>query len=456
MRVIVLIFSLLVSITVFSYDITIDENQKVLSTFSGDINHQQGFQAVLTKNKNKNTFDIIPFLIDESGTINQLSKVSFQKKVSILSYHLNDGVLSVLVKEKKNKKKSYLKLIDFNIKTKAYAVTELDDSLSKHLLRLENQTISFHKTGDELYFVKIINGKQIIKKQILIKDTIILKTFSFDYFSAINTHEYVENGSTALNNLYIYNDYFYFVNLDKKENTTHVLRFDFNNLDDYKSIDVKNNTFDKIKDFNTYMYKNDIITVVSGKKDMIIKITDFDTETSNFKVSGMKELVTILDNEKLNEFIKKTSKTKYHPTITANNSVDNHIVINVSYVERTYSYSYDWWFMNWTMQQQMMQQQMMNTMPSFGPNVQEVLPFINTEKKKMQFVIDANYKILKSASTKTQYKDIDTDGYLEDYKDDSSKKWLTAAFTNNNYFIIYFDKQNRKIRLEKKNYYNLN
>ncbi len=438
--------------------ITVDKNQKVLGTFSGDLNHKKGFQAFFTKNKKTKSFEMIPILIDEKGEIQQLKKVVFKHKMYILSYQLNKEVLSLLIKEERKGSGQNIKMVDINTKTQEHHIKELGRFIENQtIFRLKDKTFLFHKKGRKLFFTSIRDSKNIINRDIEIdkEHNNILKTFfKGDYIIAVNSNEFVKNGSIVDNTAYFKNDKVFFINLNKKHKTTNVLRFDFNDLENYKAISIKNDAFAKVKDFNSYLYDGDIVTAISGKEDAIIKITNFDTEKTSFKISAMHDLSSLLDTKSLQKFIKKSSKSKYKPTITANTSIDKNIVINIDFVEKAkYSYYYDWVWYDYLMfqQQALMKQQQINR--NFGPKVQEIILFsAEEEKTSMQFVISKDYKILKEASTKTMYQDIDKDGYLDKHKEDKSKKSLTGVFTDTNYYIIYFNKKTRKIIVKEQQY----
>lgn len=462
MKTIILsIITLFTSTFMLSNDITItiNKNQKVIGTFSGDLNHKRGFQAFFTKNKETKSFEMMPILIDEKGDVTQLEKIIFKNRMYILSYHLNNEILSLLIKEERKGSGQTIKMLDINTKTQKHFIKELGRfNQYETIFRLKNKTFLFHKKKRKLFFTSISDSKNIIKKEIEIgkeRNNIFKTFFTGDYFTAINSNEFVKNGSISDNTIYFKNDKIFFMNLNKKRKTTNVLRFDFNDLENYKTISIRNNAFEKVKDFNSYLYDGNIVTTISGKEDTMIKITNFDSKETSFKVSVMDDLGLILNVDNLQELIKKSSKSKYKPTVTANTSVDNNIVVNIDFVEKSkYVYYYNW---NWMFQHQMMvqqQQQMIQNMNrNFGPNGLDIIMFPIVEKKRfMQFVISKDYKILKNASSKTIYKYIDTEAYMKKEEEDKSKKSLTSVFTDSNYYIIFFNKNSRKIIIKKQQY----
>ena len=64
----------------------------------------------------------------------------------------------------------------------------------------------------------------------------------------------------------------------------------------------------------------------------------------------------------------------------------------------------------------------------------------------MQFVLNTKFEILPKASTKTKF--IDANPYLEPFKDDKTKRNLTAFFTNTNFILFILTKNSIKLSLK--------
>ena len=460
-RTTIMTLLLLISFSLFSNEIEIklSKDQKVLGTFSGDIHQQSVFQAVMIKNKETKKYEIIPVFINEDSKTIILDKLEFKKEMIILSYHEDNDILTLLVKNKKGK--SIVQIVDIDTKTKKVNTEVLEDwSLGTMVIRLNDKTILYNEKKGKVSFTEIQNITNIKNQHIEFeKESDILKTFFKVNSTNVNTNEYVENGSISLNNLYVNDENIYFTNYDEKSKNLNVLKLDLNNLKDFKSVKIENiDEFEKIKDVNSFIFKDNIITTIASKDDVIIKVINFDSEKTLFKKSVKNELIDYLDTELVTEFLKKSSKKRYKPTVTANLSVDNNIIMNVDFVDvNTYNYHYDWWFHHWAfMHQQMMfqQQQIMNSMPgSFGPNAKFDYVMFEDQKSTMQFVLNTDFELVKEASKETVYKNIDEDEYLEAYKKDKVKKHLTVGFTTNTYHLIYYSKKEKVIVLKSKKQY---
>lgn len=457
---ITLLLALFISLNMLSNDIKIDikDNQKLVLTYSGKLGAKKGFQAYLIKNLDNKKFELFSYFIND-GNVISLEKIIFDHKISIISYHLNNNTISMLIKEERRGSGQNLRVLDINTKTQEYSIKEMGRfDPEKTILTLKDKTIIFYKENMKLFFNLIIDSQNITNKYLEIdKDT--RKTFfNEEHITAINSDDFVKNGSAQNNTLYFNNNTIYFTNLNKKRKTTSVLCVNFDNLESFKTIIIKNDAFENIKDFNSYIFEDNIITVTCSKNDAEIKITNLNNKKTNFRIFLRKDLSKLLDSKMLYNFIKTSVKTKFKPTVTVNLSVDNNLVVNLDFIEKTQYYYNNNWNLHWMMQHQMMQHQMMIQQQmmqrNFGPSAQEFyLPlFKEKENTLIQFVISNDYKILKNASTKTKYKNIDIESYMEDYKEDKSKRLLTALFNDDNYYIIYYKRNIKTVFLKKLNY----
>jgi len=435
-------------------EIQLSKKEKVMRTFSGDLNHKKGFQSVLIKNGVTKKYEILPIFINENGKITYFERVSYKKEPRIISFHMNNENLTLLVKEKYKDKE--IQIIDINTISKKITSKVIKRKLaSEKIIRLNDKTILFNKIGRKLVFTSIENGENIDEKDITFeKGNELLRTFfKDDNITVVNTNEFVKNGSITANSIYYVDGSVLFINNIKSK--TSLLSFDLDNLKNYKTIEIDNNEFEKIKDSNTFLYGDKVISTVTGKDDTIIKITNILDNKNDFNISVKDKLASLLDKKLVEGFLKNASKSKFKPTVTANTSKDNNIVINIDFVEKSkYYYQHDWWMMHWMMQQQMLHMQQMqhinNMSHNFGPNIQNEYDVFSSEEKKtsMQFVLSPSFKVLPEASKETKF--IEYDSYLEQYKEDKAKKKLTAVFTKDNYYIIYYSKETKKIIIEKK------
>ncbi|SDX16790.1 hypothetical protein SAMN05444411_103254 [Lutibacter oricola] len=449
-------------------EFTPSKNQKIEGTFSGDISKKQSVHLIFANNKTSKTYEVIPFYMDEMDKIVQLENINFKKSPGIVSYHLSKNTLTLILSEKEKKTSQFYHIIDYNLENLTKTSKKIEKKDEDFTIRQPKCTYIVNTQKTYLNIQRIDNSNTINQHQVTPTNSEKFKEiFKNNSPDVVNTNEFVKNGS--INNLqsYLENNKLRFIKLNNKTNTVNSISI---NLEDYsyKFNDFENNDLIDNKDSNSFIHDQKLFSILVSKKDALLKINDLDKGKELLKKSLLNEIKSI-DKSKIENIIKKASKGKNKPTITINKSINNKMVVNVDYVDaRVYNYHFNWWFHHWMWQQQQWHtQQMMNMMQnqinintqnfqrmksfsSFGPNVFDYGDSMYTSsiKKSITFVLDSGLKINKNASTKTKFKEIDRDKYLNPLKENTKLRHITASFQKDSFRYIYYSKTLKKFYIK--------
>jgi len=459
MKKIITALLLLAAITIEATEVEykLNENQKIEGTFSADLNKEQSIHLIFTKNSKSNLYEITPFYMDSEENTSMFNVIETKKRSSIISYHIQNNTLSLLLSHKFKKIEEYI-IVDFDLNTKKQTIKKIKKGESNTVFRLKNKTIIINKLKTSWDIIEINSTKTISKSNIKINAEN-QKDFETIFESSpdiVNTNEYVKNGSIQKNQAFYNDNKIIFTNTSNSSFNTKIITIDLVTKN-YSFIKYLNSEIEKIKDINTYIYNNTIFSIIVNKTDAILKINKLNKVENLYRASLNNELANYLDSEIVKSLIKKASKKINKPTITVNKSIEHKLVLNIDYVDtNTYSYNYDWWLHHWMFTQQVHMQQTMHhikvNLPSFGPNpmLYNDLAFYTTktEKKSIKLVMNTDFSINKNASKETINKEIDRDNYLDKLKKNKDLKHITASFQEKSFRYIYYSKPLKKFQIK--------
>lgn len=437
----------------------LDSNQKIVGTYSGDINKKISVHLIIYKDRTSKKHGIKPFYIDEKGEILQFDEINFEKQPSIVSYHLNKNNLVLLVKESL-KKTERLNILSINIKTKEVNSKAIENFENPNLIfRLKNKTLLITKEDEFLLTKEVENAKNIrdIETPIESKYESSFNDFFDTTLDAINTNEYVKNGSVKDTKAYYSNNTLIF---DTSKNGIRTLILDLSkNTIKFNRVDVNVKDY---KDINSFIHNNKLFVFGNNKKDINIKAFDVTTGNKLFESNLLADLSNQFDNEDINRLIKKSSRKAFKVTGTVNETVEDNMVINIDYVDtRTYNYNYNWWWNHTWFQQQMMWQQQLqqiqnrmnntNTMRgSFSGSVTDYITssvvnrsLLIENKKSIKVVLNKNFEVVKNANAESKFKEIDVDKYIDAIKKNTKLKHVTMSFTDSTSRYIFYSKKTK-------------
>lgn len=468
-KVLTFVFLILyVSINYANDVIKLPKHFKVENTFSGDLSDTQSFHLIFSKNKENKQYTIHPYLFD-GKEVTTIEPVENNKEFKVVSFHKRNNILSILCSYD-IKNKSFLKRVDFNLDTKTSSLSnEFDNEDFLSSVRLKDKTILVYKTDDKFTIKEFFGNEPVNEKSYTFKEKDVIKNFlKKENVTTIKTDEFVANGSPNKVKLYYVENSLVFTkdsdepfNIaiggiplnNKKTNTTQVLKIDLTT----KKVEpvltkINNGDGEKFKKATSYFLNNKLFQLALSKKKALVKITDI-TEDKTLNTITLDESLTpyIKGNPNFigfEKFLKTAGKNKYNATITANSSKNgDELVVRVDYVDKDYSYNYNWW---WHHQQFMMHNQMMHQMrmsvPSgFGPSQPDDFAFdfavIKKDKRFFELVIDTNGQLLKNDLPETIYKEIDKKEYIDKLEDVKDIKHESSCFLKDEFRYIGYSRK---------------
>lgn len=437
--------------------IKLPENYKVKGSFSGELNGTDSFHIIVAQNKDQRDFDLFLYAFT-ANKVEYLTKVTYEKQPSIVSFHSTSNVLTLIVSYENNRKDFY-NVLDVNLSNGE--VQKSNDLLNENVLatfRDKEVTILLNGSKKEMT-ATIINSSNAMKK---ISTTNFNKKIYDKYFNGsvdeINQNEYVKNGSINAVKGYHQGDKLIFTK-DSKEfvgsksrHYTSTLTFDLITGSVIEEI-ISNASYDNVREYESYLLENVLVQFIGNKKEGWIKVYD----TKSIKQLQNYDLLTIDLNKittgkdfiSIEDFLKESGKKKHVITLTLNKTKSSNFLVRLDYVLNTYNYNYNWWWWHQHMfmmhQNQMMMQ---NSIPTgFGPddfsNYLHYLSYEGTNNYSIQFVIDNNGEIVNEPVANTRYKPIDKKKYVDELNDNKTYKHSSSCFVDGIFRYIAYNKKNR-------------
>ncbi|MBV7269138.1 hypothetical protein [Winogradskyella luteola] len=437
-----------------SKDIRLDKKYKVESTFSGNTLGDDSFHLIIAKNTSSKAYDIIPYHYKNGETI-QLKPVSFAKEPNVLSFHNNEGTLSLITKSKEGKSEK-IRVVDIDLAT---GESKKSDSFSaddfKAVIREKDKNILLYAEKESIILVNAIGTESIETVEVKPSDGAqeFFKSLSNSNVDAINASEFVKNGSIKDFRAYFDGGVLTLTQEDSKEGATSVVQIPVvNNSKSMANVETLKNTSlnGKIKKSTSY-FSNDKLYQLKLKKDEA-KLDIFDMSTvTKTTIDLLNEAFknAVSDKNSAEKFIKNASKNANAPTVTINKAAKGGAKVRFDYVNKnSYNYRYNWWWHHqWMMQQIMWQQQQQMQMhmraSGFGPNVVEDVFFVKDEESHFEIGLDVNGNITNPEDLETIHKDIDKKSYINDLDENKKYKHSSTVFTDNNFRYIAYDKKSK-------------
>lgn len=459
--------------------ISIPDNYRIESTFSGDLSAENSFHLIFSKEKKTKEFKVFTYLFD-GFTIHKLpSLLNENASYNVVSYHQKNDVLTLLLSYK-IKKDLFIQKIDYDLvtnnKTEFTAISH-NDFLTA--IRTKDTSILIYKSDDILTVSSYQGSEASLNKELILKDHEVVADFLKDNaVTSVKTDEFVANGAINKVRLYYEDDNLFFtrdtdepfnVNLigislnNKRENTTQLLHFSLKDETLTPKFTVfENANEEKFKKATSFFTEDKLFQLALSKKSGFIKISDVHSGDALNKISltdlASSQLKGNSDFDGMENFLKSAGKNKYNATITANKTLSDKIRVRIDYVDIDYNYNYNFWFhqqMMWQMQQDMMNQHIRRSIPSgFGPFLMNDDAFENaiTDSKKRYFelLIDVKGSLLDEDLPEPFFRDIDKEFHMDTLEDVDKYKYESSCFLNNSFRFIAFDIKEKKFIIQTK------
>ena len=435
--------------------ISLSRNYKVENTFSGDTHDSESFHLIIAKNSKLKQCEIIP-ISNTDGELNQLKSVAFKKMPNVVSYHNNGNILTLVVSSK-GKKEDEFTVVDINLKTgESERSDPISDTDFKTVIRKKKSNLLVFSDKTSLNIIDIkdsktfntITGESTETTQELLKD------LNKSSLSAVNTDEYVANGSINTFRAYAEDNTVFITKEDAKENETSVVKIPLNGPLSVKleSKIYKSKALEDAKKSTSYVQSGQLFQMSISKSVGHLSVFNLqDDSETNLDLATVKVSKTSSDFESISEFLKQATRAKNEPTVTINDANNGNVVVRVDYVnKKEYNYNYNWWWHhNWAFQHHMMmmhqQIQIQQQMRGFGPNNFDEVPyFIKDEKHHFEIVLTQSNTVVVDSDIETIYKDIDKKKYIKELDDNTKVKHTSTVFIENQLRYFGYDKKTKK------------
>lgn len=451
-------FVLLFIATSFANNITnnlikLPKHFKTEKTFSGDLNDNESFHLIFSKNKQNKMYTIHPFLFN-GKEITEINPFENNEELNIISFHKKNNILTLLLSYKE-KKKDFLKRVNINLITKKITEsTPTNHEDFSAVIRNKNNSILLYKEDDKISINKYDGDDKKedysfeLKKYSPYEDF-----FKNEGINPIKNDEFIANGSVASLRVYFEDNKLIFTKDDYKKNYTKLFSFNLDSKENNQLSSIEKHyiyTKENLKKLTSFYKNKKLYLFGNNKKNGIIKIYDLKSNNSkdiNLDASLISKIQGNDNFEGFKDFLKQAGKNKHKTTITANATTNNNIKVRVDYVDANYSYNYNWW---WHHQQfMMMQHQMMmrqvnfSTPGGFGPVQPNDFHFksylIKKEKRYFELVINQNNDLL-DTNEETIYKEINKEKYIDKLEDISDLKKESSCFLKDSFRYIGYSR----------------
>lgn len=435
--------------------ISLSRNYKVENTFSGDTANDESFHLIIAKNSKTKQCEIIP-ISNTNGELNQLKSVSFDKMPSVLSYHNNGDGLTLIVSSK-GKKEDEFTIVDINLSTGESVKSDpISDKNFKTVIRKKhsNLLVFSDKTSIKILNIKDSKSTSEIAGESTESTEDFLKDLNKNSLSAVNTNEYVSNGSINTFRAYAEENSVFITKEDTKDNQTVVLNLplDGASLFNLESTVYKSKSIEDAKKSTSYVQNGQLFQMSMSKTEGDLSIFNLqDNLETNLDLNAVKISKKSKDFESITEFLKQATRSKNEPTVTINETTSGDVSVRVDYVnKKEYNYNYNWWWHhNWAFQHHMMmmqqQIQIQQQMRSFGPNSFYEVPFFaKDDKHHFEIVLNPSNTVIENGELETIYQEIDKKKYIKELDDNTKVKHTSTVFINNQLRYFGYNKKTKK------------
>ncbi len=464
--VVLLLTTVLFATEKLKKQIKLEKHYKIENTFSGNLSSDNSFHLIFTKNKKTKKYEVFTYTFD-GNKIEEAQTIVHEKPFSVVSFHKENDILTLLLSYDQ-KKDTFLKKVEININNKEHVISEKmphDDFITS--FREKNRSILIYKTNDALTF-KNFSLSNTPKESIYTftgKEDPIKAFFKDNSVVALKVDEFVVNGATTPLKAYLNNNEIVFTKDDLKKKSTSLINisiekeiirqpeiFSFLNESSSKKFKKHTSYFSNKKLFILGLHKKaGNIKIYDSKKKQLLNTVDIN-ESLISKIKGNPKFSGI------EEFLKNAGRNKYEPTITVNKTKTDNVKIRVDYVNKDYSYHYNWWwhhhqFMMW--QNQMHMQNMNISVPSgFGPSQPNEIAFdyagTNKENRFFELLVDSKGFVLEESLPESFYKEINKKEYVDELEKEHILKHKSSCFLKNSFRYIYYSKKNKEFIIKTK------
>jgi len=454
--------------TIFKDLIKLPKENKVESTFSGNISEQNTFHLIFTKNKKTKNYELFSYFFNGEN-IEKLAVIKGKEKYNVVSFHTTDGFLSVFFSFKKNKK-SGIRRFDYNLLTKeitrakAFDHKDYDD-----VIRRKSKSIFIYSNKKRFYIREFIGMNQYKEYfyEYEKKDKTVSDFFKSNSANYVKDDEFVANGSTSVLKVYYEDNHLFFtknkpenklyigpvsLNLEKGKIETVSFLLEEEKLTPKYAVFSKNNK-NPFKKITSYVYKKKLFELKISRKKGQVLIYNIADKTKfhsiNLDASLSNKIIESEKFEGIETFLKQAARNRYKPTITVNEMKDGTARVRVDYVDIVYAYHNNWW---WHHQQFMLHQQQFNQMQfsvptGFGPASPNDFYFtsmmLKKEKHFFEFLVDENGFVLPKRILEPIYQEIDKSNYIDKLEKIKDYKFESSCFLTNSYRFIAYSKKEK-------------
>lgn len=441
------------------HKVEVPDTMYLQGTYSSETSNDGSFHLMILQDKSTKDYVIKPIFISNDEQLLIFNEVPVSYLPEIISHHSSNNISSFVTY---NDKEKTVAVHNFNTIDKTYTTSFIDEVKTLGLLfRLDNKTLLFDYSKKEktLNYTEISTNNKIAKRTINIPAEYQKKFEKLHVTPPINQNEFVEKG--PLNSLkahIIENKLVITEDLEDSKQTT-VLSMSLDNKDrfSFKKLQVGKTNIEKIKDYNSYLFENNLYTIVVGKKEFEIKIFDAEKELLINSLSLRNDISKgFEDIKRLADYLDVVSKGRIRPTITANKTIEDHIKITIDQADKNlYYYNYDWSWHHQMMHQQMMEQVQQRLPTGFGPNPIEYdnhqgVYFKKEDPKPIIIIINKQGEILQDAKNETVLKNIDKEKNLKIFEEDKDYKNISASFSSTTMNYIYQDRKSKNVFIKSK------
>ncbi|MGB5942732.1 MAG: hypothetical protein WBG71_07605 [Leeuwenhoekiella sp.] len=256
------------------FSFPIQENQKLVNTFSTDWQQNISLHFAILKNRDSKTYDIQPFYVSEESNIQKLKPVTLDEEPEIMSLHVDNGAATTLLKLKNG-----IEVVDFSLDGSSTTNFSLGKETQdyKTILRSDGFSCLVNYADNNLKLIVIENSKSI-RRQVRRVEKPIQQFFDDLYknsLQTVETMEYLDKSSISESKCYADGDQLYFTLDNSKQASTSIVAIDITNNDPIDEA-YRVGTFneDMLKDYNSFLVGNDLFGISVGKEDFQLQISE--------------------------------------------------------------------------------------------------------------------------------------------------------------------------------------
>jgi hypothetical protein len=447
MKYITGIIFLLVSLNVLANDtfsFELQKHQKLEKTFSVDISSTATLHMVVVKNKDTKMYDLIPFYLDENMAVKQLDTASFDDMPDLISYHMNGNIVTLISHQDET-----LDILDFDIVSGLLNKVTHNNIEKPEAVFIEDSVavlLSADRKGESLNLMTVKSSEQSEDINLKVSEDMNRKIKKlFKNVEAVNSNEYIKNGSISSSQAYLNDGIIYLINDDIESDLLEAITIDPSAADPVTIRDYSEGTLDKTKKSNIHVDGDKLFSVLLNKEDVKLSIFDLDSGKEEKSMLLSEELSTEKGvNSRKGRFLKEANKFKMKATVSVNRTKHNNFEVTLDYVDPAkYNYNNNWiWFHQMMFQQHMM----MNSVPTgFGPNPDlfndHPMLFSTVGTTEISFVLDSQWNIIPDAVEETIHQYVDKEKYLESLAKNKNVFNQSAGFLKDEYRYMYSDKK---------------